>query len=146
MAHIRKQIRDAVLTALIHNTSAKGRVFSSRGRRLDQDELPAIVILTPDDSVAAGDKDKRKRHDLDLWVVLAGKATDDTVQDSLDALAVEVETLISPDIPGITTHYEELARSRFEMSPEGAEDFAFLTLEFEIQYHAIAGDPETFAT
>ena len=140
--HARKQIRDAVEAVLIHNTSVKERVFASRGKRLAEKELPAIVILTPNDPTSTTDKDGRYLHDLNLLVVCADGAAKDEVQDDLDALAVEVEGLIGVAIPNIKTLYEELVGTDFDQSPEGAEQFAFLSMRFLVRYHTMAGAPD----
>ncbi len=141
MAHARQQIRDAVGAALLNNTAAEERVFTSRGDRLDENELPALVILTPLDDTETATKDGQVKHELDLWVICADRADVKAVADRLDDIAVEIETLIGAGVPGIDTKFEELTATEFDQSPEGAEDLALLTMKFRLRYFTVAGAP-----
>lgn len=142
MTHVRKQIRDAVKTLLLNTTTARSSVFGARRQRYEAGETPAIEIRIDDEQAErlTADMDLRREMKLSLTLVAHSTGADD-VQDILDALAEEIETIMDG---GITNVFDmDYSGASFEDAREGAEEYAFLTLEYDLQVHTTG--PATFS-
>ena len=54
MAHVRKQIREAVKTKVTGLTTTGNNVFETRIYNLKPSNLPAIIVSTPDETSFVG--------------------------------------------------------------------------------------------
>lgn len=141
MAHARRQIREAVATALTGLTTTGSRVFQSRMR--EQESLPCLLVVTDTENVDASVGTIQQR-DLDILVTgLAQGASN--VDDTLDAIAEEVETAmqaagtlgglvsVAPGLTGIRTQFDDSLQQ-----PVGE-----IELAFRCTYFTHAGAPGT---
>lgn len=95
MAHVRQQIREAMVALLIGLPSTAARVYKSRTVVLQGNELPAIIVLTNVEDVQANDiHGLSLERRLQIDIVLKAKASDD-VDDQLDTMLAEVEARIN---------------------------------------------------
>lgn len=98
--HARKQIRDAVVTAVTGLTTTGSNVFNSYPYDAQPADLPALKVMTPSESVDltsssfSGGVRKEMRQ---LTVEVAGYAKGSTVHNTLDTIATEVEDAIMGD-------------------------------------------------
>jgi hypothetical protein len=135
MANNRIAIRAAVSTLLTGATSAGTNVFTDRKSKLWESELPAILIYTFVEATTPESINLRRYiRDLELKIDVKVEATT-SVDDILDALIAEIETIIiaNPGLSGtvlstIHTHTEIVVDS-------GAEtDIARATLTYQCKY------------
>lgn len=100
MAHQRKLIRDAVIAKLkAANTSAGQRVYGNRAAQIFPNELPCILVYTKSEASEISIESPRE-YKRDLVVALelvAQAATEDALDDVLDAFAEQVEAAIFND-------------------------------------------------
>jgi minor tail protein U len=96
MSNRRKEIRDALVDTLIDADTAAGEnVYPNRETPLWDSELPAILVYTIDESAEPRDANGRQyRRTLKITVEAKCEATT-SVDDELDALAVEIEAAIN---------------------------------------------------
>lgn len=143
MTHIRRQIRDAVGAALKGKNALVGQnVFTARAKRFDATELPVILVRSVDETSRLGDKDGTEIRDLQIDIVIAAASDLTHVADILDGIAVTVETEMLTALAALDFRHE-LQSTAYRDQVEGAEEFAFLTLTYEVTYHVAEGVPET---
>lgn len=90
MNHQRKTIRDALVAKLADKTAAGPRVFSTREVPWKKTELPGIAVYAMEEESDAGKRSVRV-------AVLLVESLTEKVDDSLDALAMQVETALRAD-------------------------------------------------
>lgn len=99
MAHVRKQIRDAAATALAGLVTTGSNVFPSLTYNLSDSQIPGLKIFTTNDrfrDFLTVDYPRRVERELDL--IIEGYAkVNDIVDDTLDAIGVEVENTLSAE-------------------------------------------------
>lgn len=142
MPHPRTVIRQAVQTALIDAaTSAADRVYTNRVLPLRAAELPAIIIVTPDEDVDEESKStapRELRRVVDMLVVGQLDATA-TPDDDLDDLALEIETVMHADplfeaqAPGVISE-SILTGTSISIVREGDRHTGLVTLTYEFTY------------
>ena len=152
MAHIRKQIRDAVKTLLDASKSNYRHVFNSRIAR-DRDVLPYALVYTPSENTT-----KITIHppaiiqrDIDLIVQLFVRLTNDTEthEETMDAAASEVETKLTQAILNTAMsdkvkHLElQATDSEIITEDETSRTYATITLGWLVRVNTLEGSPET---
>jgi len=95
MAHVRKQIRAAVVTALKSNTDAGLRVYPTRVYPLDT--LPAIGVYTLEEESETKNWEVLRREVRIAVEAYAKTDLDDDFDDYLDDLAEDIETVMAVD-------------------------------------------------
>ena len=146
--HIRKQIRDAVKTALTGLTTTGANVFSGRVSPLKESEVPGLLIFlngddATEDASMGGPTEMRSGT---LRIEGVAKANDDLV-DVLDRIAAEVEValfgnaaflallMVEPGPPSATILIDE-------PDPQsGVRRLGSIVIGFPIQYRTRLGDP-----
>lgn len=149
--HIRKQIRDAAVTALTSLTTTGANVFSGRVSRLKETELPGLnVYLTGDEAeeeaYVGGQTEMRSGI---LRVEGICKANDATI-DLCDLIALEVEQAVFGAAGASLTALLMIppgppsAQISIDEPIEGLSlRLGVITLSFPIQYRTRLGDPST---
>lgn len=139
MSHARKILRDAV-TAALSVTSAN--VFTKRLGALQDTDLPALVVRSGDETISPqnlnGDLDRRARVTVQGVV----QATDDEVQDAVDALIVEVEEVLA-DFRLAGVQLFQLTGLRVEPDAATSDRKGAFELEYSAQYVTQFGAPQT---
>ena len=92
MTHVRKQIRDAFKTRLKAVPGIR-KFAGARARPFREDELPALQVVTPAESIQSLDRETVIRT-IDVDVLVHVLVHDDDVDDAADLLAAEIEELI----------------------------------------------------
>lgn len=138
MTHKRKQIRDQLVTMLdTGSIVASGNVFANRARQLSANLLPAIYVSTAEESSAPRDVvGIPSQRDLTFVVEIKAKETEDeTVADTLDALADKVEDAIEAD-PFLANLADgtDLVSTKFEQDDSGEVIVGTLRLTFQSIY------------
>jgi len=145
VTHVRKQLRDAVASVVTGLTSTGARVHKSRVLPLDRIELPALCVFarqdSPDyDNGAMGTTVVRV---LEVHVQGYARRLDGPqLEDSLDAMAAEVETALFADTSlGGLAHGVRLGPQVLEVDGDGDQDLGVIDMVFEVIYRTAEGVP-----
>ena len=143
MPHHRKSIRDAVVMRLTGLASTGANVFPTRRYPLEPASLPALCIYTLSEASQIhnmGDGRSLLRA-LEL-VVEAVAAVNDTLDDTLDQLCLEVETAIGTDASFANRVYDcSLASTAIAIRGEGEKETGSAVMTFALRYRTPAADP-----
>lgn len=146
MAHARKQIREAVKTAITGLTTTGARVYESRVYPMAADNLPGLIVYTiqeaaePISRLSSGVKYMRT---LNIAVEAYVKATG-TADDTIDQICAEVEAAL-PDAAGVLALVEKIDYIGTEIDFfASAEKPAFAaTMTYQAVYYTLENDAET---
>lgn len=145
MAHVRRQIREAVKTRLAGRTPAGANVFENRLLRIPEGKLPAITIGTADERSERSQWDECG-HVLarTVEVVVELHVQHSEAEDRLDAIAVDVERALAEDetLGGLVQELQ-LVRTTDAYTATGERLAGVKRLFFEATYQTAAADPET---
>lgn len=144
--HVRKQIRDQVVTTLTGLTTTGSNIFASRVYSIEASTLPCLVVTTSSESISLEDGTLEYPERL-LSVEVKGKAKAiSSLDDTLDTIAKEVETALRTDITvGGLAHGIDLSVTDVELTEEGNQPHGTITLNYIVQYRTPFGDPTTVA-
>lgn len=143
--HIRRQIRDRAISMLTGLPTTGANVFASRVHPLEPARLPAICIytLSEESSLMNMGSVRHLQRNLDL-IVECVTAIVDELDDTLDAMAVEVETVMAADqsIGGLT-YDAVLTSTRIALHPqrESERPTGSAILTYRVTYRTRASDP-----
>lgn len=142
MAHARKQIRDAVKTALSGATAAGTNVFSHRSLNWEQSSLPCLNVTN---GVERIENSSMGPANLRLGTVQVTAYLDGVanLDDQADALAVEIEPLVLASMPTSVKNVQ-LTSTTFETNGDTNRLIGAMVLSFEFTYRTAGSDPETF--
>lgn len=145
MAHIRKLIRDNLVTTLTGLTTTGTKVYQTRVYPISAASLPGLAIYTKSESseyvsIAAP---RTVQHLLVALVevyVQANSGYDNT----LDTIASEIETALYSDVTrGGYAKDTRITEFDSEFSGDPDQPVAFASLTVEIDYMTLEGDPES---
>lgn len=144
--HVRESIRGAVKAAVTGLATTAARVYPSIVYNLQESQLPALQIITGEESIdlTSGTLDAPQRL---LQITIKGTAQAVSgLDDTLDDIAEEVETAMATDVTlGGYSHGVDLQSTTFDFSGEGDKPVASVTLTYSILYRTPFGDPTTVA-
>jgi len=151
VAHVRLQIRDAVLRELQPFADAGFLVSGRRVSNLDESELPAILVavgkpnersfpITMGNPAMGGAPTLSRAATLLISGVVSAQESD--LDDLLESIAEQVEKFITQDHGGLTKS-TLLTETTKEESAIGELPVAAISLDFEVIYHTSANDPST---
>ena len=147
MAHVRKQIRDAVVTALTGLSTTSSNVYRSRVFPLEKAKLPALAIFTKSEAVEFDTLHIPRSINRALEIGVEAFVTNMTNTDNtLDTIAVEVEEALAADVTlgGLA---KDLQVTAFEAdySGDGETTLAIGRFTVVVQYRTLENDVETAA-
>lgn len=145
MAHLRKQIRNKIITLLTGLDTTGDNVFNSRSYPLQKADLPGLCIYTKSEETddTEGKLDVFDDRDLSISVQAYDRVSDG-LPDTLDDIAEEVETAIlaneyldglavQTNFTGFTSAFVSDAENRFGM----------IDITISVRYRTLTGDPGT---
>lgn len=141
--HVRKQIRDRLVTVLTGLTTTGSNVFDSRFYRLSDSNLPALVIMTTDETVEHITVNLGSRNQMrTLNAEIEGFAESATIDDLLDTIAKEVEIALAAD-PTLNDLAMEIRLTALEVDFEGRSEKpkGRIKLTYEVDYQVDESDP-----
>lgn len=145
MAHVRKQIRDRIAALLTSDVAlVGGRVYKSRVYALTQSKLPAITVyIGSEDSSLVTVGSKTLMRTVSVSVDIYENATT-SLDDNLDALAVQVEESIAADfqLNGLAKD-AVLVSTEIDFSGESEQPVGVARLTFNVRYVTSVEDVET---
>lgn len=142
--HVRKQLRDAVVTALTGLATTGANAFGARVYPLQDDELPALRIFTASEDALASTIHVPALIERAVHLVVEGvaKATAD-LDDTLDAIGLEVETALAPGmVLGSRTIALTYSGCGIELSGEGEKVTGSISMRFEAVLYNAANTPD----
>lgn len=146
MSHQRTVIRNKIRDLLIAgNTAAADKVFANRVVPIQEDELPCITVYTNGETAEIYNTAPRElERRLSVVVEIANKV-EETIDESLDDLAKEVEYILDQDdTVGGTASDIVYQGSDLAIRDEGENLIGALRLTYEVKYYTYQGkDPET---
>jgi hypothetical protein len=145
MAHVRKQIRSAMVTALTGLTTTGSNVFESRVYDLASAKLPAIAVYSVNENLAyqsIGSNRLQLRSSIFGVEIYVKSASG--YDATLDQITVEVEEALYANrtFGGLAQDMKVMSLNT-EVSDQGDMPIIYGTLEVEIQYQTDENDPET---
>lgn len=145
MAHVRKQIRDRIVSTLKSGVSlVQRRVHATRFYALTSDELPAITVsMVTETSAMATVGTKTMMRNASVAVDIYVRATAN-VDDDLDKVAVQVEEAIAGDftVNGLAKD-AVLQSTDIDFSGDAEQPVAVGRLTFLVRYITAIDDVET---
>lgn len=148
MAHMRKQIRDAIATTVTGLPSTGTNVFKNRVRPVDDSLYPALLIYTLAERSAPDDmghpRDLLRTTAVAIEVITGGA----TFDDDLDQIAVNVETVLanSAKLGGLVNDLF-LESTEFALAPgvneKADKRTAVMSLRYVASYLTPENNPET---
>lgn len=152
-AHLRTEIRNAAVAALLGTSVAATRVFATRRTPLQAEQLPAILIyaLAEDSAAETMAAPRFLSRDLDLVVegVAQNNATLDTLLDEMaDAIEGRLGAAFADPASGLRQWVRAggLVRTEIGMRPPQTPDEAgtgHIILTFRVNYRTRSDNPKT---
>lgn len=133
----RKIIRQQAKASILHCANFAGNnVFTSRSRKLDSHELPAILIYTPDEKVSVFNSSPLEyRRTCTLKIEIAAEGGDD-IEDTLDDYAKLVEGALGlHDTLNDSVDYVILLSVESEVTADGEKIAGGIALTYEVVYN-----------
>lgn len=143
MSHVRKLIRDNVVTAVTGLATTGANVFRSRVNPNEASRLPCLCIYTLNETA---ERTAMNGNQIlrELEVQVEGYARSRTnLDDTLDQISVEVEEALAVDpTRGGNALSTYLTSSEFALESEGDQPIGVAKLTFQVQYVTTSGEVE----
>jgi hypothetical protein len=141
VAHKRKQIRDALVTAVTGLATTGTNVTAGVTYPTDEGALPTVDVMTPEEEY--GPSPMGASRDAILTATITATARGTTYLDTLDQIALEVETAVAADktLGGIVSNLDLVATVTVPAEP-GEERVGQLTMDWRIVYISDETDPQ----
>jgi hypothetical protein len=144
MSHARQQIREAAALAVTGLASTGANVFQSRKRPVGESKLPALLVFTDDEAVAASSIHGPALLDRKLQLRITGLAKDPTdLDDALDTIAAEVETALGNTTLGGKVQSLVLSSINVDFDDSTDKPVGQIVLTYEANYFTVANAPAT---
>ena len=147
MAHVRKQIRDAIKTALTGLATTGANCYQSRVFPFESTKLPALLIYTKSETTdfdtISLPRDVMRVLEINVEAYVQGTANYDN---TLDQIAVEVEEAIAADVTlgGLTKDLQTVAFEA-DFTGDGEQTVAIGRFTISATYRTLENDVETAA-
>lgn len=144
MAHVRKQIRDALETLLTGLTTTGSNVEANRVYEVQSDKLPALNIIVGEEDISR-DTQGGTLQRFAVVVVECYAAATTGLDDTLDQIVAEVETAVGSDplLGGLLNHPMDITGLEPDLDGEATANAGILSLEFSAGYRTARTNPET---
>ena len=142
--HLRRQIREAIGTALTGLTTTSTRVFQSRVYPVQSTELPGLLIYTRRETSEPITIHPSRQIDRVLLVDVEGvaKATSD-LDDTLDQITKEVETGLAWPVSGLGSLAKGMSLRATEFDFEmGEKPTGRVRMTYQVEYCNVEGTPD----
>lgn len=142
MAHLRKQIRDRIVTDVTGLSTTGSRVHKSRVYPVDT--LPCLCVYTKNESIETETLTVPRTQIRTLSINIDGYATaTSNLDDSLDQISLEVEEAIAGDVRiNNLAKQAQVTAVEVDYSEEGEKPIGMIRITIEVEYVAIENDLE----
>jgi hypothetical protein len=148
MAHIRKQIRDAVVTLLTGLATTGSKVYPNRVWPLSEAELPGILVMADADTVSSyseGSLAANTPRNINrlAHLTVQALARGDAIDDQLDQICLEVEKALAADrfLGGLSVNVT-LVDTRIQLKGDGEKPTGEATMSYLIEYWVLDTTPD----
>jgi hypothetical protein len=143
--HLRRQIREAVATAVTGLTTTGTRVFQSRVYPLEAADLPCLLVRTEGDTseVQSIHAPSPLMRTLSVRIIAIARATSD-LDDTLDEICRQVEVALAMPCSALSALAETIAleSTTIEMSGNAEQPTGSATLQYQVVYFAAENAPD----
>ena len=144
--HLRRQIRDAMVTALTGLATTGANVFGSRVYPLQDANLPALRVSTPAEeiNILSMGYDRLMERTLTVTVDACVKAVSG-YENSVDQIVKEVEVVLGAGANltlGALCKHVTLRSINTELAGDAEKPIAVATMNFEVLYVAALSAPD----
>lgn len=140
MAHVREQIRSAVVTAVSGLTTTGARVYESRVLPLEATSLPALCVYTRSDTPSYDDGRMNAIPARVLDIHIEGYCRGDD-QSVLDDIAAEVETAMAGSTTVRAFGPMWLGAQEMRVDGEGEALVSVIDMAWTLHYSTAEGAP-----
>ncbi len=141
MAHVRAQIRDAIVTAV---TGLGATVKATRKFPTNAAELPRIHVYSMSERIddAPSNLGTQGRV-LSVMIEVVATGAETTLDDTIDDFCVSIENALeSSKLSGLALN-TALTTTEIDVDSTGKEPIGAARLTFEVIYRTIRGTPQT---
>lgn len=131
MSHVRKQIREAVATAL----GAVATTYVSRVWPVEQGNLPVLLVYSGAEQIEGEPYAMDRRYAVVVEAIAEGN------DDALDDLLVGIETGLTGDLGGLVVHMQPVS-VEITNSAEGSAPIGRARITYEALYRTSYADPQ----
>ena len=140
--HFRRQIVDAVATAVTGLTTTGSNVFTNRVHRLDDTKLPALVIYSSSETSERTNMNNGLYRELSLVIEGYAKQGATAIDEVMDTIAKEVEVAVAgTSFTGVLDVY--LASTDMDLVGEGDNPVGAVKLTFMFEYRTLLNAPDS---
>ena len=142
MSHVRKLIRDNIVTTVTGLTTTASRVYKTRIYPLETGKLPGLCVYTKSETseMQTMTMPRTQMRVLDVMVEAYVQGTDD----ALDTIAVEVEEALATDVTrGGYAKDTEVVDFEADFSGEAEKPFSVGRFTVRVTYMTVENDVET---
>ncbi len=149
MAHVRAQIRAAVVAALTGLETIGSRVYAGRTRALGAEHEPTLLVYCTQESSGVDTISSNAKLLRNLTLIVEGRAVADQSDDleaTLDQIASEVEPVMvsDPTLGGLALEVT-LTASRLNAQSPGESHAGEIRMEYRILYRTAEKTPQLAA-
>jgi hypothetical protein len=144
MTHVRKQIRDNVVTTVTGLTTTTTKVYRSRVYPIASGKLPGLCVYTQSETVESATLTRPRTKMRTLDVVIEGYAlANSNLDNTLDQISLEVEEAMVTDVTrGGKAKDTELTSVETEQVGEGETQAGIVRMTFTVTYATLENDAE----
>ena len=141
--HVRKQIRDFIVTAVTGLVTTTTNVFPSRVYNIEESKLPALLIYTKDEASGPQTITYPRSVQRNLEVVIEGVAAKNaTLDDTLDTIIKEVEVAViaDPTLGGLAKD-TMLTPIEIGLTGDAQNPTGNARMTFTVEYYILENNP-----
>ncbi len=144
MAHMRKQIRDAVITLCTGLSTTGTKIFNHRVYPLGSNKLPGLCVYSQDENTIYQSISPPRSVMRTLNVVVESYVKSTTgYDDTIDQIALEVEKAITADVTlGGLAKDTKILGFTSEVSGDGEQPACVGIMQVQVTYCVAENDPE----
>lgn len=145
MAHVRKQIRDNIVTTVTGLATTGTKVYQSRVYPISAASLPALTVYTKSETSEYITMGYPRTVERTMTVVVEAYCQGITGYDNtLDQISVEVEEAVTADVTrGNIAKDTRIVDFESDFSGDPDQPVASATITIEVDYVTIENDSET---
>ncbi len=146
MTHIRRQVRDDLVTTLTGLGLTGSNVFTGRAHAIAEASLPALFIRTPSEESMFDNMGSDPAYQRNITAIIGILAAGgESVGNTLDAIAVQVENAIHADstLGGTADDLMLVSTETDPPAGDGDQIANAMELTFIIETRTARSDPET---
>ena len=142
--HLRKQIREAVVTLVTGLTTTGANVSDSRVYAVEQANTPALLVYPGNEAVEVDTLTPPRGQTRTLEIIIEGIVRDiSEPEDTLDLIAKEVEVAMGADITvGGLAKFANLIQIETRLDGQGDKPLGNIALTYDITYRVAETAPD----